>query len=101
MKRNRWIENRDGKQVTRDYVREGIGERLDRRKSLDAEGLEGVAVLAGRLLLRHRTVAALRHLHAAVQGDQTRVRIKRQEEVDYRQSSGYERRPLHDFKSYH
>ncbi len=95
-KHNSWDENRDGRQIIRNRVNKGIGERLDRRKSLHAEGLEGIAGVTDWLLLRHGADAAGRRLCATIQRQQTGVRIERQEEIDRRQRDGDKRSAFHN-----
>ena len=74
----------------------GIRHRLERRHGLNAEGLERIALLAGRLLLRLRAIAALLHHHADGHREQTGVSIERQQEIDHRQRDGYERSTFHE-----
>lgn len=95
MPRKRRGENRNCNQTSRNLLREGIRERLGGRYRLDTEGLEGIAVLAGGLLLRHGAVAALYGLNAAVQRDHAGEGIERQKEVDGGQHDGNMLRTLH------
>ena len=74
----------------------GIRQRLERRDGLNANGLESIALLAGRLLLRLRAIAALLHHHADGHREQTGVCVQRQEEIDHRQRDGYKLGTFHE-----
>ena len=66
----------------------GIRHRLERRHGLNAERLECVTELAGRLFIRLCAIAALLHHHADGHREQTGVCVQRQEEIDHRQRDG-------------
>lgn len=73
-----------------------IGQRLEGRHGLNTKRLESIALLAGRLFIRHRAVATLCHLNPPIQRDQTGEGIERQEEIDHRQRDGYMRSAFHE-----
>jgi len=69
----------------RQTLGEGIRQRLERWHGLNAESLERVALLACRLLLRLRAIAALLHHCDDGHREKTGVSIERQQEIDHRQ----------------
>jgi len=66
----------------------GVWQRLERRDGLNAERLECVTELAGRLFIRLCAIAALLHHHADGHREQTGVCVQRQEEINHRQRDG-------------
>src|SRR2546422_2918028 len=65
VKRDDGLQDRSRRQVMRQTLGVGIRQRLEWRYGLNAERLEGIAEPAGRLLLRHRAIAAFLHHRAA------------------------------------